>query len=548
MKRIVYLLVFILFLATSITGCRKDDASAPVPVEGLKAYAGKNRAKLEFHVPANAKTGKVFFGNGNFQEFEVSDPAALQSVIVEGLSEEEQILRVITMNSEGVNSNPKGVKVKVYGSTYQNALKPRKWLNQVNNSATSIELLFDDAFENETKVWVVFTNTAGTKDSVSIENTLNTIQVNNIDTSKTAYYYSAYKPAAEVIDEFQSASVDLKDALMLNFTKQDWIIAGMSGSEEGKGAEFIIDNDAGTSWHSTAGVPFPQWVSVDMGTLKLVDGFYYLNHQGNGNFAKKIRFEVSNDNTNWTQVLETDVSTSYLRQRLPLSQSVKARYFKVTVIDSWNPTATKTQFAEIDVFNVQNISAENGKDSYTTITAIPLVNATRPFTGDGSTAFPALGESPAGTPRMQKMKGWTHSPNAIVTYDNFSGNFSLFIAAVWGLPEVENGKIHQSVNLQPGQYRLKVQAGTANGPADIYGVVTGEGELPDYTSVLTDANIIKYLDLMPLQNKTAELYFAVEEASSVNIGFVYNVRSQYSANGTPFSSFDIQGLDLEKVE
>ena len=544
MKKILYLAALLLFSTTIFVSCKKDKAEAPVPVDGLTAYTGKNRAKVEFTVPSEAKTGKVFYGIGNFEEFTVSDANAVQSVIVEGLPEEEQILRVVTINGDGTSSDPRGLKVKVYGAKYEATLKPRKWADQVTNSATSIELKFYEAAATEVGVWVVYTNTAGAKDSLLMNSTATSIEINNIDTSKASFYYSAYKPYTEAIDAFNSPSLGLKEALSLNFTKSNWIIAGVSSEETGNGAANIIDNNISTSWHSETGSSFPHWISVDMGSSKLIDGFYYVNDQSGAKAAKKLKFEVSDDNTTWINVLESDVADSYLRQRLTLDKTITARYFKVTVLSSWDVTATKTQIGEIDAYNIQNVSAENGNDTYTNATPITLANAKAPFVGDGSDLF-----SPVGANRMQKVVGWTHNTSAYVTFDGADPSaITFFIAPVWGLGEVHNGKIYQTVNLQPGKYSLKTRVGNVDGPVDAYALVTTSALLPDYTSVAADTGTIKYVDLASNKNKTIETVFELTTASTVKIGFVCNIFNQYGSTGTPWSSFAVKEVNLIKVQ
>lgn len=540
MKKILYSIFLMFLVPAGIISCKKDKPDAPEPVEGLKALAGRNRAEVIFEVPNDARSGKVFYGNGNFKVFTVNDPSVLQNVIVEGLSEQEQTLRVITMNEDSIVSNPRAVKVNVYGSNYENGLKPRKWADQVTNSATSLQFLFNDAVAGESGVRVVFTNTSGAKDSVLMSSTLNAIEVNNIDTTKPYYYYSIHKPEPDAIDDFFSTSVDLKTALMLDFKKAGWTIAGVSGEETGYDADNIIDNNINTSWHSQASGAFPHWITIDMGSPKFIDGFYYINYPGNGNGAQNVKFELSNDNANWTTVLQTEVGESYLRQHLELSQTVVGRYLKVSVLGSRNPGASQTEFAEIDAYNIQNVSADNG---YLTSSPVALVNAKAPFTGDGSNPFPALGAY-----RMQKVAGWTHSSNAVVSYDNNGTAFSLFIAPVWGLGPVTNGKVHQTINLEPGHYLLKIHAGGAVGPADVYGVVSSGTSLPDYTSVASAANTIKYVDLVENQNKKNELLIIVTDEMPVNIGVVYNLRDQYGATGTPWTSFNLNAFELSKIE
>src|SRR3546814_19464602 len=89
------------------------------------------------------------------------------------------------MNADGVVSDPKAVKVMVYGDNYENALKPRKWKDQIMLSPGSVELVFDPAFSNETILRVVYVTTSGAKDSVDIPANKNTVILENIDTERS---------------------------------------------------------------------------------------------------------------------------------------------------------------------------------------------------------------------------------------------------------------------------------------------------------------------------------------------------------------------------
>ncbi len=540
MKKILCSVLMAFIILSGMNSCKKEKAEMPAPVEGLTANPGNNRAELIFDAPPGAVKGKVFFGGGNFSEFDISDPNTTQKVIVDSLAEQEQVLRVVTINRDGVVSDPRAIKVNVYGSKYVSGLKPRKWADQVTNSSNSLEFRFDNAVDHETGVRIVFTNTAGSIDSVTMAANENSVAVNDIDTTKAYYYYSVYKPVPTAIDDFASPSVDLRTALMLEFKKAAWTIAGSSGEEGTHPAANLIDNNSSTAWHSRAGGSMPQWVTIDMESAKFIDGFYILNHPANGGAPQSLKFEISLDNVGWTTVLQADVAESYMRQRLPLAATVITRYVRVSVLATKDGAATQTRLVEVDAYNIQNISGDNG---YVNSTAIALVNAKAPFVGDGSNPFPALGDF-----RMQKMLGWTHSDNAIVTYDNLGPAFSLFVAPPWGLGEVNNAKIYQSVNLQPGDYVLKIVPGMADGPVDVFGVVSKGASLPDYNNVATDATTISYANLVENQSKAVELRIIITEPTRVNIGFVYNLRSQFAANGTPWTSFKITSLDLAKVE
>lgn len=538
MKNFLFTPLLLFMLAVS---CKKDEAAAPVAVDDLITYPGKNRAMVEFSVPAGAVRGKVFYNSGSFKEFEVSGP--VQSVVVDDLSEQEHILKVVTMNAEGRISNPRAVMAKVYGANYESGLKPRRWKDQVDHSPTSIEIVFEPAFENEADVVVFFTNTSGKKDSIDMAAAKNSIVLNNIDVSKPYYFYSRYKPESSAIDHFLSSNVDAKNALLFNFQKSGWGIAGVSDEVAGRSAAMAIDNNAQTLWQSSASAPKPaaqHWITIDMGNSKVIDGFSLLNSYTNEKSARKIRIDVSQDNSTWTNVLEGSLNVSFLRQVLPLQKSASGRYFRITAVEMYDLNTPGLVFSEIDVYNAQTTSGDNGHTAYSNSTAVAMTNAKNPFVGDGSNPFPTLGAY-----RLQKVQGWTHSTNAIATFDG--GKLSLFTASVWGLPTVTNGKLHQTLNLQPGNYVLKINVASADGPVDIYGMVVSGTALPDYTTVTSASTVMRYMDLMAFQNKIVELPFTVSAAGAVSIGVVYNIRSQYAINQKPWSTFNINGFELARV-
>ncbi len=543
MKRMHSFAILLASFTLVIASCKKDEVAPPVPVDGLSAVSGFNRALVEFIVPQDAKTGKVFYGTGNFEEFTVTDASAVQSIIVEGLKEEEQFLRVVTTNEKGETSDPRAVKVRIYGTNYQATLTPRKWLNQINNSANSIELLFEEALTNEVGVRILFTNTNGVADSVLMSRGATSIAINNIDTSKASYYYSAYKPYIEAIDEFKTTSIDLKEALTFNFVKESWTIASSSSEVNGKEATMLIDNDIATTWQSETGNAFPHWVVINMGSAKTIDGFYYVNAQNGGNAVRKLRIELSNDGTTWNPGVEVDVADSYLRQRLALDQTKQATFLRITALSSWNNAATFAQIGEIDAYNLQNVSGQNGIDNYINTTPVSLINAKAPFASDGSDRF-----SPVGANRMQRVTGWTHNVAAYISYDTYDpSSITFFIAPVWGLSEVHNGKMYQTVTLQPGKYSLKTRTGNVDGPVTAYTVVTTGADIPDYANVPNDAGTVKHIDLATNANKTIETVFEVTTTTTVKIGVVYSILDQYSSHGTPWSSLAIKEVNLIKV-
>ena len=196
MKNLAYLLSSLFIFTALCVGCTEEVVNPPSVVGELNAFPGKYRAKVEFQAPAESVTGKVFHGSGNFQEFTIDKAETTQTITVENLPEGEITLRVVTLNSKGETSDPKGVVVTIYGDNYQKGLMNRKLLNQRTLSPTSIEMFFDDNISEEIGVRILFTNTSGVSDSVMMPLGNQSIVVNNIDLGKAYYFCTVFKPTS----------------------------------------------------------------------------------------------------------------------------------------------------------------------------------------------------------------------------------------------------------------------------------------------------------------------------------------------------------------
>lgn len=536
MKRIISVIFTVTLFAGSFSSCQKDEITAPPVVSELKAYPGKYRAKVEFMAPKESKTGKVFYGNGKCKEFTVDDPGTIQSMVVEDLSEGEQILRVVTFNVDGVSSNPKGTKVIVYGDSYEKDLVNRKLMTQKTLSPTSIEMFFSEKMTNEEiGVRILFINTSGARDSVMMGIDKQSIVIRNIDLSKAYHFCTVYKPSSDFIDEFVAEKIDAKEAAMKNLEKEVWKIAGCSDEDPAQKANSIIDNDIATIWHSQNN-QMPHWITVDMQSEKKFDGFHFIQSQtlGDAGFGKNFRFEISNDNKNWIIIMEGKWKATAYKQTFSFEEPVVSRFFKITFLNQYNGSPS-AQMAEVDLFNELNVSGTNGKE-------LPaLVNAKQPFEGDGSNLFPAMGQN-----RMQKVVGWTHNNSAYITFDSVNSCLCAWSAAVWGIGDVTNGKVYQSLSLLPGDYLLKIDTANTTDPAcvDMFGAVAKGVTLPDYVNVTTAPEVLGKSDLVAHQQSVNTIPFTVDAESIVTIGVVYNTHNIYGVTGIPWSDMYIRGFEL----
>lgn len=138
-----------------------------------------------------------------------------------------------------------------------------------------------------------------------------------------------------------------------NLPEQDqWKKLGAS-SEWNTSVALAIDGNPETLWHSDPAAQLPQWISVDMGAPKNIDGFLFTNRQTKTDKAhpKHVVFEISNDGTNWRTALDIAALPDLFQQQiLPLPQREVARYFKLTIQSTWIDSSPYTYIGDIGIY------------------------------------------------------------------------------------------------------------------------------------------------------------------------------------------------------
>ncbi len=507
--------------AALAVSCQQKELPAPATVSDLKAYPGYLKAMVEFTAPAEAVSGKVFFNSGEFQTFEIDTEAELQRVIVEGLKEGENTLRVALFNAAGVISDPKAVDVKVYGDSYKADVVPRQFIEQKSTGTTSIELYFGDSASGETEVRLTYTTTGGEEKTVVLPASESIIAIDDIDVGKPYTFVSVYKPEEECIDEFISDVFDVRDALKKIMDKTIWSAEGAADSAHD--ASKLIDNDVNTYWRASS-AQLAAGVVVDMKMEKIFSQIVInqARETAGGCFAKRMTVEVSLDGENWTPAIEKGLKASAYRQVFDLPSQLEARYVRLSITQS-SDSNLPVQLAELDLNNELTCSGQNGEDIPT------LRNATVPFAGDGSDRFPSVGAG-----RMQRVADWSHNDNAYISMDTAAGNkMCIWSCSVWGCSDVSNGKVWQTLKLLPGEYSFVVTSGNTTTPeaVEAYAAVNGES-LPDITGLQEGtASAIASVRIPSRSDAITTLDFTLNEEMSVNVGYVYNSYGMYATHG-----------------
>lgn len=534
MKKIYHIILILALVA--ICGCQQKETPAPDPVGDLKAYPGIGRALLEFTTPADAFSGKVYYNSGSVKKFFIDPSAPVQMVEVDGLTAGENTLRVVTQDISGRESLPKGIVVDVYGeSFYPGALPNRKFVKMREISGDSIEITFEKGGEEEAYVVVVYSDFAGQLQETTVAPDQTTVKIEGADLDLPVTYYTVYKPTEDFLDEYVSNAVNVQDAALMQLDKSIWLMTATSEASDAPLAK-VVDGSAKTSWRAAAAGD--QTITIDMQGTKLFSGV--ILSQGwdfdAGTMAGHVSVDVSGDGHDWENVLDKKFLHNCFAQELPFAKGIKAQYLRITL--SYPMDSRPIQLGEIDLYNdLFNTCVDE-------IQTMPkLINGISPIQGDGSED---LGTA-VGVGRMQRAVGWNTSDNTIITTDTAVGGLCIFSANAWGIPDVTNGKVWQTVDLMPGYYSLDWEIGsiTDNRGVDAYGVVAKGFALPDLDVATSDASVVASAYLNNYKASTCKMEFDLREPATITVGWVFSTHDLYVITGSiPWSDLYINSIEL----
>lgn len=120
-------------------------------------------------------------------------------------------------------------------------------------------------------------------------------------------------------------------------------VAAVSDAEPGSGdgsARAAIDGSPATMWHSSwstvdPDVPYPHWITLDLGEDYDVDGFDYQVRVGNGSM-KGYEVYVSSDNATWGEPVKTGTFASTADVQHLTFPVTRGRYVKLVGLSSIN--------------------------------------------------------------------------------------------------------------------------------------------------------------------------------------------------------------------
>ncbi|UMB60293.1 DUF3472 domain-containing protein [Lutibacter sp. A80] len=138
-----------------------------------------------------------------------------------------------------------------------------------------------------------------------------------------------------------------------------WSVIEYSSQEDNGGegttglAKDIIDGDITTYWHSCwvgdCTATSPHYIIVDMGMLKSVDGFGFVQRQSLSRTVKDIEIQVSTDNLTWESLGDFSIDKTIVTQNINVNNTKAFRYFKFIAKSSHDGTENAAM-AEIKAY------------------------------------------------------------------------------------------------------------------------------------------------------------------------------------------------------
>lgn len=141
---------------------------------------------------------------------------------------------------------------------------------------------------------------------------------------------------------FEVQEVIIPDPEPQYYEKDTWKVIDFNSEEdEGEGANglasLIIDGDINTYWHSCwlgcspEESSYPYYITVDMTVESPINGIEFAQRQSGTRGANLIEIEVSNDNSEWTNLGEFNLPNTIAPYLLEFEEKQTFRYFRTTI-------------------------------------------------------------------------------------------------------------------------------------------------------------------------------------------------------------------------
>jgi hypothetical protein len=306
-------------------------------VSGAKAAIGINRLELSFSVadPATTKVGVYWNDYEDSVMIDVESGEFVEKII--DLPEGQYSLFIKSYDAQGNTSNPFELITRTVGEKYISALAHRAIKKKTTSFASDLYIEWEnaDAANGARFTDLIYTSTDGTEKRIRIENRTDNTKIDDYQQGSVFKRTTYYSPDDLWLD---SITPGIRTESSLTVDKKIGGVIAYSTQTAGDEASKFYDDDQNSVWQTDG--RYPEYVVIDLGkevpveSFTLVPSIKYTSGRADPRAPTKVRFEVSADNNEWTNIGEYDYDNGlYYYERIFEVEPVNARYVRFTGVE-----------------------------------------------------------------------------------------------------------------------------------------------------------------------------------------------------------------------
>ena len=528
-------------------------------MDSLKILPGKNRVLLQGLIIADPKVSeyRVFWNSGKDSisvPIDRSQGVDTISKIIEGLEENIYNFEVRTYDDPGNSSIPVYSTGEVFGERYQNSLNNRPVIsNELVGSNLTVNYAGMDRTSGVIGTEIDYTTTAGEMNTAFVPIDSSSAIINDFSSGSEYRYRTLFVPEPTSIDTFYANYKAFTPQMQISSppyfknasypfeigdnsggrwnTPANWIHNEAALSHEGYGAldGDLFDIESGWGQPDIINGKVYQTFVLEPGTYVYNINIKEMNYQGADSNKDKGYFTVAMGASlpDVDKVESSDATLAYERIN-------KANGLSRTL------TFTINEVTQVSI-GVETTN-DQGAGRYLKINSFDLGKlAEAPYLKNASSPY-EIGDNSGG--RWNTPANWTHNEAALSHngYGALDGN--LFdIESGWGEADIINGKVYQTIYLEPGTYTYSIDIKESNyegGDTEKdngYFVVAKGATLPDVADVETSEEVLVY-EQVHKSNLAPSMEFTINEITQVSIG-VETTNDQEQGRYLKINSFNL---------
>lgn len=331
-------------------------------VDSALTYTGYKKVEVQVYIGAGRiDTVKVYYNDyQDCTDIPVNNQSGVFSKVIEGLEERGYIFQVVSVDSYGNKSLPVEVQGIAFGDDRLNLIKSisRNIVSAIYDITNGVSVKWGGAVENSSGCLLTYTNTSDQPATIAVSPSATLTVISDWKSglrSSTQFVVGEGNMAETFSTEPVSLGVH-KEVL----PKTDWSAEASSFHDDPRQASAAIDGNPMQPWHSSAGgQSMPQWIILNFGNAVQFDGIVFQNRIDDINdkaFPYRIKWEASNDKSNWTTILES-LGLEYPTEKvanplwLPCTPTT-AQYLRCTISETWPTSRSYTYIGELGIYQI----------------------------------------------------------------------------------------------------------------------------------------------------------------------------------------------------